>query len=83
MNVKLFVVVAGQNRLRGTFGQLAQVPLLHRPHPTTNCKITLHSCIITHILLLSGPRNVKMDPLQLPTKRTGTGTAVTGARESR
>ncbi len=63
------MVVVGQNRLRGTSGQLAQVPLLRRSHPTTSSRVTFQSRFIpsigTRILLPNGPRNIRMGPLQL------------------
>ncbi len=48
----IFVVVAGQNLLRGTFGQLAQVPLLHWSHPTTKgrkCVAVISRVFILHL----------------------------------
>ena len=82
-----FFVVVGQSRPRGTFGQLAQVPLLHRPHPDTSCGVTLQpypiSPICTRILLLNGPKNIKTGPLQLPTRTNDNWNAATAAGESR
>ncbi len=81
------MVGGGQNRLRDTLGQLAQVTLLRRSHSTPSDRITFQShlalSISTRIPLLNDPKHIKTGPLQSPTNRTGTGTSVTGAGESR